>query len=58
MSKISDTDIIATQAVLIMEVRAELERLEGSFVIAVGESSPFAKLALEPVRKILNRGKS
>ena len=58
MSKSTDIDIIATQAVLIMELSAVLERFESAFVIAVGEKSPFAKLALKPVRAILNRGES
>lgn len=30
-----------------------LSRLLGAFVIAVGDKSPFAKMAIEPARKVL-----
>ncbi len=58
MKRLPYTDIIADQALLIMELRSILARLERSFVASVGDASPYAKLALDPVREILNRGKS
>ena len=58
MKRLPYTDIIADQALLIIELSSALARLERAFVASVGETSTYAKLVLDPVREILNRGKS